>query len=153
MNATKALRSAPRATVTPATAVEWAPLSVPAVAEAEGFTDDEPDVDALDDVLPVEDALWEEALLVEDPEEVGAPIGAVEAPSIWDWTVALKVPVMPVSSNLAVKACAGYCGAPAALRASESKRMKYALLFGPMLTSGVKTIDLVVATSTLSLMS
>lgn len=155
MNATTALRSAPRATVAPATAVERAPLSGVPEAEVVGFAVDEPDDAGLPDALPVDDALWEEEPLpVEDAEpEVETPMGAVEAPSIWDWTEALKVPVMLVSSNLAVKDCAGYCGAPAALRESESKRMKYCLLLGPMLRSGVNTMDLVVLTSTLSVMS
>lgn len=48
------------------------------------------------EVEPVEALLVAEAELVaeEAPLEV-APRGAVEEPSIWDWTVELKVPLMP----------------------------------------------------------
>jgi len=57
-------------------------------------------------------------------EEVAPPMGAVEAPSIRDWTSGGKVPVMPERVNLAEKARAGIAGAAGSLREMDSKRMK-----------------------------
>jgi hypothetical protein len=45
---------------------------------------------------------------------------------------------------------AGYWEALESFRESDSMRMKYSLLFGPMLASGVKSSELTFETSTLA---
>jgi len=55
--------------------------------------------------------------------------------------------------NLAEKARAGYWGWLASLRLKDSTRMKYWLLFGPIVGSGVNWMLAVVDTSTLAVMS
>jgi len=90
--------------------------------------------------------------VLEGAAEVGPPIGAVDWPSIWAWTVELKVPVMPAIVNLAEKARAGYCGVFGSFVLMDWKRMKYSLLLGPIEGSGVNWIDWVVDTSTLEVM-
>jgi hypothetical protein len=56
--------------------------------------------------------------------EAAPPRGAVEAASIWAWTVELKVPVMALSVNLAEKASAAYIGFEGSLKLSDSMRIK-----------------------------
>jgi len=50
----------------------------------------------------------------------GPPMGAVEAPAIWDETAGEKVPVMPLRVNRAEKASAGNWGAAESLRERDS---------------------------------
>ena len=56
-------------------------------------------------------------------DELG-PTGRELAPSICDWTAGEKVPFIPVNSNFAEKAKAGYWGFLGSLRLTDSYRMK-----------------------------
>jgi len=110
-----------------------------------------------------------DAPLVMDPADVGLVVaavleatgtvvlcearGAVDWPAIWAETASLKVPDMLSMLNLAEKARAGYWGWVASLRLKDSTRMKYWLLFGPIVGSGVNWMLAVVDTSTLAVMS
>jgi hypothetical protein len=72
------------------------------------------------------------------PVEVAVGVsGAVDWPLIWAWTAAEKAPVMLARVNLAENARAGNWGCTESLRDRDSKRMKYWLLLGPMVGSGV----------------
>jgi hypothetical protein len=48
-----------------------------------------------------------------------------------------NVPVMPVMVNFEENACAGFAGVVGFLRLRESNRIKYWLLLGPIVGSGV----------------
>jgi len=78
--------------------LEAAAAVLAALAEAD------PDEDALEEV----DMTDVDAAELEDAGAAVPPIGAVDWPSICDWTVALNVPVMPAIVNLAENARAGY---------------------------------------------
>jgi len=80
------------------------------------------------------------------------PTGAVDAPLIWAWISGENTPVMPVMVNLAEKARAGIVGVAVSLREIDSIRMKYWLLFGPIVGSGVNSTDPAVDKSRLGVM-
>jgi len=103
----------------------------------------DPEAAALDLAAPAPVVVAEAAppLAPAEPEaaaEVEPPMGAVDCPSIWDWTAALNVPVMPAIVNLAEKARAGYWGLVASISPRDWNRMKYSLALGPIVASGVK---------------
>jgi len=58
-------------------------------------------------------------VLLAPADAVGPPMGAVDWPSIWAWTVELKVPDIPAIVNLAEKASAGYCGFAGSVAVSD----------------------------------
>lgn len=87
------------------------------------------------DVAPAE-----VAPAVDGPDEVAAK-GAVDWPSISDWTAAVKLPVIPAIVNLAEKARAGNWGFVASFNEIDWNRTKYSLLSGPMVGSGVKVSE------------
>jgi len=85
---------------------------------------------------------------------VVAPLtGALEAALIWAWTSGENVPVMPVMANFAENARAGAVGVVGSLRLIDSNRIKYWLLLGPMVGSGVNWIEPAVDTSRLGVMA
>jgi hypothetical protein len=118
-------RAAPASPAAPEIATRPAPLVDEVVV---GFAVDVPVDEAFDDVVVVIFAdvvaavvlAGVDAGVVADPP----PRGAVERPSISDWTEAAKVPDMLFKVNLAENARAGNCGLVASGRARDSTRMK-----------------------------
>jgi len=90
-------------TVAPASFSAPFVLEAPAAVLA-ALAEADPDEDALED----DDMTDVDAAALEDEGAAVPPIGAVDWPSICDWTVALNVPVMPAIVNLAENARAGY---------------------------------------------
>jgi len=138
-----------KATPAPATLFALFVLAAPAAAEVlEAEVPAVPEAAALD-VVTAAGVVAAGAEAEEADDAAVPPIGAVDWPSICDWTVALNVPVMPLSENLAENARAGYRGLVESLRPIDWNRMKYSFPLGPMVGSGVKITACVVDTSTL----